>query len=494
MSAKHVDVLIVGAGMSGIGVACHLRRTHPDRSYAILEAREVSGGTWDLFRYPGIRSDSDMHTFGFGFRPWESEDSIADGPAILKYLRETAVEYGVDQHIIYRRKLVAADWSSEQGIWTVEAVRQGNGETEQYTCNFLLMNTGYYQHDSGYQPEFAGRDRYRGEFVHPQFWPEELDYAGKKVVVIGSGATAVTLVPTMAGTAEHVTMLQRSPTYIVAQPKQDPLDRALRKVLPLSVSYPIVKWANILKQVAIYKSSKAMPRVIRKGLIRMVAKQLPKGYDVETDFGPRYNPWDQRLCLVPDGDLFRSIRNGQASVVTDQIDTFTENGIRLRSGKELEADIVVSATGLNMSALSGIRASVDGVPVDVSKVVVYRDTMASGVPNFAFTFGYINSSWTLKVDLTADFICRLMKHMDEHGYHSVVPQITDPSMKLRRMLDFKAGYMERSAQQFPLQGDRRQWQVRMSYLSDYRALRSAKFDVPELGFSARKKLQAKAEA
>lgn len=493
MSAKHVDVLIVGAGVSGIGVACHLRRTHPGRSYAILEARAVSGGTWDLFRYPGIRSDSDMHTFGFGFRPWSSADSIADGPAILEYLRETAVEYGVDKNIIYQRKVVAAQWSSETGTWTVDTVRQDDGEIEQYTCNFLLTNTGYYQHDSGYQPEFSGRDKFQGEFVHPQFWPEGLDYAGKKVVVIGSGATAVTLVPTMAATAEHVTMLQRSPTYIVAQPKQDPLDRMLRKVAPISVSYPIVKWVNVLKQVAIYKASKVMPGVIRRGLLRMVAAQLPKGYDVEKNFGPRYNPWDQRLCLVPDGDLFKSIRKGEASVVTDQIESFTEKGVRLYSGQELEADIVVSATGLNMSALSGIQFSVDGVPVDISKLVVYRDTMASGVPNFAFTFGYINSSWTLKVDLTAQFICRLMSYMDEHGYQSVVPQVSDPSMKLRRMLDFKAGYMERSAEQFPLQGSKREWEVRMSYLSDFFSLRSAKFDTPDLRFSSIKKLPVKAE-
>lgn len=482
MSASHVDVLIIGAGVSGIGIACHLRRNHPQRSYAILEKREVSGGTWDLFRYPGIRSDSDMHTFGYGFRPWASEDAIADGTAILDYVRATAAEYGVDEHIIYERKMVAAQWSSEQGIWTIDAVRQDTGETEQYTCNFVMLNVGYYDHDAGYQPDFAGLDSFKGEFVHPQHWPVGLDYAGKKIVIIGSGATAVTLVPTLAETAQHVTMLQRSPTYIVAQPKRDPIDLALRKVLPLSVAYPIVKWKNILKQVAIYKGSKAAPKVIRKGLIRKVAKQLPKGYDVEADFGPRYNPWDQRLCLVPDGDLFAAIRNGSASVVTDRIERFTETGIKLRSGQELEADLVISATGLNMSAMGGVRVSIDGVPVDVSKLVVYRDSMASGVPNFAFTFGYINSSWTLKVDLGGQFICRLLSYMDEHGYTSVRPEIADPSMQLSRMFNFKAGYLERSAEQFPMQGSQRQWQVTMSYLSDRRALRKATFDTPELKF------------
>lgn len=485
MATDHVDVLIVGAGISGIGAACHLRRTLPDRSYAILEAREVSGGTWDLFRYPGIRSDSDMHTFGFGFKPWKSEDSIADGPAILSYLRETAEEYGVDKHIRYRHRVTAASWSSETASWTVDFERLDTGTTEQISCNFLMMNTGYYNHEAGYQPEFPGIQDYQGSFIHPQHWPEDLDYAGKRVVVIGSGATAVTLVPTMAATAGHVTMLQRSPSYIAAQPKQDPVDRALRKVLPLSVTYPLVKWKNVLKQVAIFKASKSMPKVVRSGLIRRVEKQLPAGFDVEKHLGPKYNPWDQRLCLVPDGDLFTAIRDGSASVETDTIATFTPTGIRLASGKELEADIVVSATGLNMSALSNIKATVDGEPIDVSKVVVYRDTLASGVPNFAFTFGYINSSWTLKVDITAQFTLRLLKYMDAHGYDMVKPEVTDPTMVLKPMLDFGAGYMQRSAQNFPRQGSTRPWEVRMSYLSDRAALRKAKFDTPELVFSKR---------
>lgn len=483
MAVDHVDVLIVGAGISGIGAACHLTDSDPTKSYAIVEARGASGGTWDLFRYPGVRSDSDMHTLGFRFRPWRAADSIADGPAILDYLRDTARAYDVDRHIRYHHKVVNAEWSSDTATWNVEIARTDIGETTRISCNFLFMCSGYYNYDKGYQPEFPGVENYRGTFLHPQHWPEDLDYAGKKVVIIGSGATAVTLVPAMAESAEHVTMLQRSPTYIIAQPKQDPLDIALNKVLPRSVTYPIVRWKNVLTQAALYTVSQRAPKIVKSLLRKGVVAQLPDGFDVDTHFTPDYNPWDQRLCLVPDGDLFAALSNGSASVVTEHIETFTPNGIRLRNGEELEADIVVSATGLNLQAFGGTNLTVDGEDVKLPETVAYRGTMISGVPNFAYVFGYVNASWTLKADLIAEYVCKLLKHMDENGYSSCTPVQPDASIERRPLLDFDAGYIQRAVGEFPRQGAENPWQVRMSYLSDLISLRTVDFDDTNLEYS-----------
>ncbi|MFC4947915.1 flavin-containing monooxygenase [Pseudonocardia sp. GCM10023141] len=463
MTADHVDVLIVGAGLSGIGAAYHLRTSCPDRSVAILEARATMGGTWDLFRYPGVRSDSDMHTLGYRFTPWVSEDSIADGPAILDYVKETAAKFDVEKEIRFHHKVVGAEWSSETQRWTVDVERTDTGERAQLTCGFLYHCSGYYNYDAGYTPEFPGREEFAGQVVHPQFWPEDLDYAGKKVVVIGSGATAVTLVPAMAGDAAHVTMLQRSPTYVVSMPRKDPIDRALRSVLPTSVSYPIVRWKNVLTQSLSYQLSRRRPEmmkaVLRKGLERM----LPAGYDIDTHFTPRYNPWDERLCLVPDGDLFAALRAGTASVVTDRIAAFTEKGIRLESGAELEADIIVTATGLNLQMFGGCPVSVDGKPVVLAEHLTYKGIMLDGVPNFAYTFGYTNASWTLRADLVAEYVCRLLNVMRARHYAVAVPRNADLAMATKPLLDFQPGYIRRALAALPKQGSHAPWKSRMNY-------------------------------
>lgn len=463
MTAEHVDVLIVGAGISGIGAAYHLRTTCPDRSIAIVEARGAMGGTWDLFRYPGVRSDSDMHTLGFRFTPWLSDDSIADGPAILSYLHDTAAKYGIDKDIRYHHKVVGAEWSSEEQRWTVAIERTDTGERHELTCGFLYHCSGYYSYDSGYTPDFPGMESFAGQIVHPQFWPDDLDYAGKRVVVIGSGATAVTLVPAMAPDAGHVTMLQRSPTYVVSMPRQDPLDKALRGVLPVAVSYPIVRWKNVLLQAMSYQFSRrrpdAMKAVLRKGLERM----LPADYDIDTHFTPRYNPWDERLCLVPDGDLFKAIGKGDASVVTDHIASFTEKGILLESGAELEADIIVTATGLNLQMLGGAPVTVDGKPMKLADHMTYKGIMLEGVPNFAYTFGYTNSSWTLRADLVAEYVCRLLNVMRDRGAGVAVPRNTDLSMPMRPLLEFQPGYIRRALANLPKAGARAPWRSRMNY-------------------------------
>ncbi|WP_281688971.1 flavin-containing monooxygenase [Pseudonocardia thermophila] len=459
---EHVDVLIVGAGISGIGAAYHLSSRCPERSYLIVEARAAIGGTWDLFRYPGVRSDSDMHTLGYGFAPWLSDVSIADGPAILDYLTETARRYGIDQRIRFHRRVVATDWSSADQRWTVELADPVTGDRSTITCGFLWHCSGYYDAERGYAPEFPGAERVTGRIVHPQHWPEDLDYTGKRVVVIGSGATAITLVPAMTDEAAHVTMLQRSPTYIVSLPKRDPLDTKLRKVLPVRLTYPIVRWKNVLLQMANYQLMQAFPRQARALIRRMTERELP-GFDLDTHFTPRYDPWDERLCVVPDGDLFRALRAGTASVVTGQIESFTERGIRLTSGEELEADVVVTATGLNLRMLGGVVPSVDGTPILPRDVMTYRGLMLEGVPNFAYTFGYVNSSWTLRADLVADFVTRLLAHMRDHGYAVAVPVNTDPTVVRRPLLDFTPGYIRRSLDQLPKQGSRSPWTVRMNY-------------------------------
>ncbi|HSP29083.1 MAG TPA: NAD(P)/FAD-dependent oxidoreductase, partial [Ilumatobacteraceae bacterium] len=425
MNAQHVDVLVIGAGISGIGAAYHLQVESPNRTYLILEGRNDIGGTWDLFRYPGVRSDSDMHTLGFEFKPWNAEKAIADGPSIMAYLRETIAEYGIDRHIRFGHLVRRAEWSSESATWTVEAdlVDAAGGGTATYTCNFLSMCSGYYSYKGGYTPDFAGRERFAGEIVHPQAWPEDLDVAGKRIVVIGSGATAMTLVPALAGAAAHVTMLQRSPTYVAAGPDVDVIANGLRKVLPDGLAYRITRAKNTGLQQLMYKRMRKNPDKAKEFLLKRAGKALGPDYDVATHFTPTYAPWDQRLCLVPNGDLFEAIKKGSASVVTDHIDTFTETGILLESGEHLEADIIVTATGLNMVTLGEVDFVVDGEPVDFSETIAYKGFAYSDVPNLASTFGYVNASWTLRADLIARYVCRLLNHMDETGTQICTPRM-----------------------------------------------------------------------
>jgi cation diffusion facilitator CzcD-associated flavoprotein CzcO len=479
----HLDVLIIGAGISGIGAACQLTKRAPGRSFAILEGRDSIGGTWDLFRYPGIRSDSDLQTFGFGFKPWTNRRSIAHAHSILDYLREAVSEHGLEQHIRFGHRVISAEFCSSTGLWTVTARRTETGETVQLHARFLFSGTGYYDYEAGYTPQFAGVEEFGGQLVHPQLWPEDLDYSGKRVVVIGSGATAVTLIPAMAGQAAHVTMLQRSPSYVLSQPAEDLIANTLNRVLGPRQAYPINRWKNILRQRAIFTLCQRYPRLMRRVLLAGVRRRLPDGYDVDTHFNPHYDPWDQRLCLVPDGDLFAAISSGRASVVTDHIDRFTPTGIRLRSGDELEADIVVTATGLNLLPFGGIELSVDGRPVDLPEATIYKSMMLSGVPNFAFAFGYTNSSWTLKVDLVCEHFCRLLDHMDAHGYVRVVPVLDDPSMERLPLLDLGSGYVRRAVGRFPQAGTKGPWTAAMAYEKDAARLRKGPVEDPELFFT-----------
>jgi monooxygenase len=483
MSTEHVDVLIVGGGISGVCAGYHVQAKCPGRTFAILEARDSIGGTWDLFRYPGIRSDSDMYTLGFRFRPWPDAKAIADGPSILSYVRETASMYGIDDRIRFHHRVVGAEWSTEDARWTVEVERGDTGETIHMTCEFLFLCGGYYRYDQGYTPAFEGTERFTGRIVHPQQWTEEIDYSGKRVVVIGSGATAVTLVPAMAKTAAHVTMLQRSPSYVVSLPGEDPFARTLRRFLPPRVVYPIVRWKNVLMTMLVFQLSRrrpaAMKRLIRKGLER----RLPPGYDIDTHFKPTYNPWDQRMCLVPDGDLFDAICDGRASVVTDRIETFTEKGVKLASGRELEADLVVTATGLNMLPLGGVAMTVDGREVELPRTLTYKGMMLSGVPNMAFAVGYTNASWTLKCELTSEYVCRLLNHMDEHGFRICTPNNRDPSVAEEPLIDFSSGYVMRAIDRFPKQGSKAPWRLHQNYARDLILLRHGPVDDEAMEFS-----------
>ncbi len=483
-TTEHFDVLIVGGGLSGVGAAVHLVTRCPGKTYAILESRESMGGTWDLFRYPGIRSDSDMHTLGYAFKPWRHAKAIADGPAILAYVKETAAEYGVADHVRYRHRATRAVWSSEHATWTVDTVR-GDGETVRFTCGFLLMCAGYYSYREGHTPEFAGRDDFRGLVVHPQQWPENLDYRGKRVVVIGSGATAMTLVPALAKDASHVVMLQRSPTYVVSRPAHDVIANALRAVLPDRWAYALTRWKNVALQQLFYGSTRTRPERVKKKLLQMVQKELGPDYDVATHFTPRYAPWDQRLCLVPDSDLFAALRSGKASVVTDQIDRFTETGIRLASGTTLDADIIVTATGLNLVVLGEMEFVVDGAPVDFAQTWTYKGMMYSDVPNLVCTFGYINASWTLRADLTAEWVCRVLQHMDATGTRRATPRLreSDRDMPARPWIDqFTSGYMQRMMHRFPKQGDREPWLNPQNYRRDRKMMREAPIDDGVLAF------------
>jgi cation diffusion facilitator CzcD-associated flavoprotein CzcO len=470
----HADVLIVGAGLSGIGAAHHIQSAFPDRTYTILEARDAIGGTWDLFRYPGVRSDSDMHTLGYRFRPWTQTRAIADGASILRYIRDTAAEAGIDRHIRFGHRVVRAAWSTEDARWTVDAVH--DGQPVRLTTKFLYVCSGYYRYDAGHTPHVPGADRFGGTIVHPQHWPADLDYDGKKVVVIGSGATAVTLVPAMTDRAAHVTMLQRSPTYVASRPAEDPIANRLRRLLGVRRAYPITRWKNVVLGALFYQLSRRRPEVMKSMIRKAAIQQLPLGYDIDTHFTPRYQPWDQRLCFAPDGDLFAAIRHGRASVVTDHIREFTETGLRLESGAELEADIVITATGLRMLALGGIQLTVDGRDITLPETMAYKSMMLSGVPNFAFTIGYTNASWTLKADLVSGYVVRLLRYLDAHGYDQCVPTNNDPSLTQRPLLDFQAGYVLRSIDEFPKAGSRPPWRLGMSYAHDVLALRYGRID------------------
>ncbi len=471
---EYFDVVIVGAGLSGIGTAYHLQTKCPNKRYVILEGRESMGGTWDLFRYPGIRSDSDMYTLGYNFRPWRQAQSIADGPSILKYVQETAAENSIDKHIRYNHHVKQASWSSELAAWTIEVERKDNCSTAYLRCNFLLVCSGYYSYEKGYTPKFEACERFQGEIVHPQEWPEALDYQGKNVVVIGSGATAMTLVPEMAKKADHLVMLQRSPTYVVSRSTTDKLANLLRKLLPEKIAYALTRWQQIKLQQFFYRRARTQPQRVKDILIEMVRRELGSDYDVETHFTPRYNPWEQRLCLVPNSDLFRVLKSGKASVVTAQIDSFTEQGILLKSGQELKADIIVTATGLNIPLLGGINFTVDNQPIEFSKTYTYKGVMYSGVPNLVSMFGYVNASWTLRSDLTAEYVCRLINYMDKKGLRQCQPCLRDEDQKMptRSFIDnFSPGYLERVMHLLPKQGDRQPWLNLQNYQQDKKMLR-----------------------
>jgi monooxygenase len=480
---EHFDVVIVGAGLSGVGAACQLRQRHPRKSFTILEGRSAMGGTWDLFRYPGIRSDSDMYTLGYRFRPWRDPKAIAGGSAILNYIRETAAEFGVDSEIRYGHRVRRASWLSADALWTVEAVAGPERTVVQFTCNFLYTCMGYYDYEGGYTPEWNGVELFGGQIVHPQKWPGALDYEGKRVVVIGSGATAVTLVPELAERAAHVTMLQRSPTYVVSRPAQDKVANWLRRHLPARTAYSLTRWKNVLLGMFFYKLARSRPDFFKRMVAKKVRLHLGEQYDLK-HFTPQYEPWDQRLCLVPDSDLFNAIRDGRASVVTDHIDTFTETGLQLRSGEHLAADIVVTATGLVLKLMSGLQLVVDGAPVDLSKTRAYKGMMYSDVPNLASAFGYANASWTLKCDLTAEYVCRLLKHMDRHGYAKCTARVKDPELTCEPVLDFTSGYVQRALDTLPRQGSKTPWRLHQNYMKDLSMLRFGRVDDGTMEFKA----------
>jgi monooxygenase len=469
--AEHIDVLVVGAGLSGIGAACLVQQLSPGRTFAILEARAAIGGTWDLFRYPGIRSDSDMFTLGYSFRPWTQSRAIADGPAIRDYIRDTARERGVDRAIRYHHRVVNADWNGDTARWTVTAQRGDTGETIRLTCSWLSVCSGYYRYDAGHRPAFPGEEQFRGTVVHPQHWPDDLDWTGKRVVVIGSGATAVTLVPALAERAAHVTMLQRTPSYILSLPRTDMLAEVLQRGLPARLAHPLVRWKNVLVSTAAYQFARRRPKAMKSFLRRGVLRALPTGFDVDTHFAPPYNPWDQRLCLVPDDDLFAALRSGRAEMVTDRVATFTGTGIELASGRTLDADVIVTATGLTLLPIGGMTLSVDGQRVDLGATVSYKGMMLSGVPNFNIVIGYTNASWTLKADLVSRYVTRLLNHMAAHGYDRAIPLPPTDSPADQPFLDFQSGYVQRSLHTLPKQGRRAPWRLYQNYLKDVVVMR-----------------------
>ena len=481
--SEHFDVLIIGAGLSGIGGAYRLQQRCPSRTFAILEARDCIGGTWDLFRYPGVRSDSDMFTLGYAFRPWTGSKSIADGPSILQYVRVTAREHGIDRKVRFNHRVTRAAWSSERALWFVEAHRGVGAPPAHFTCEFLLMCSGYYSYAAGYTPDFPGLARFKGRVVHPQDWTDDIDYANKRVLVIGSGSTAVTLVPELAKSAAHVTMLQRSPTYIVAWPDEDAIANALRRYLPSTAACTLTRWKNVLAGMYFYWLCRNRPERAKAMILDGARAALGPDYDVSTHFTPRYNPWDQRLCLIPNGDLFRSIRQGATTVVTDEIETFVETGVRLRSGRELEADLIVTATGLNLQLMGGAEIHIDGQPLTAGRALSYKGAMCSDVPNLAAVFGYTNASWTLKADLICSFVCRLLNYMEKHGYRQCTPRNKDPNIELLPPVNFTSGYFQRAMDKLPKQGSRKPWRIYQNYALDIMTFRFAALDDGVLEFS-----------
>lgn len=480
---NHVDVLIVGAGLSGISAAYHLQQRCPHLTFLLWEARSTLGGTWDLFRYPGIRSDSDMYTLGYSFKPWKDPKAIADGPSILSYIKETAEENKISSKIRYNAKATSAAWDSATAQWQISGIDTSSEESISVNCSFVYMCSGYYNYDHGYTPEFPGSSNFSGTIIHPQKWPEALDYKDKNVVVIGSGATAVTLVPEMARAAAHVTMLQRSPTYIVSRPAEDAIANFLRKYLPLKLAYGIARWKNILFGMIFFNLARKKPAKVKEKIIQMVRDELGNDFDVDKHFTPRYNPWDQRVCLVPDSDLFNAINKSKASVVTDEIKTFTETGIELKSGEFLEADIIVTATGLELKFMAGLKITVDGVEKTMSEQMSYRGMMYNDIPNLAVAFGYTNASWTLKCDLTCEYVCRLLNHLRSSSTRQVTPRLTDDSVKPENALDFTSGYVLRGIDQFPHQGDRAPWKLHQNYALDILNLRYSRLEDGVLEFS-----------
>ena len=478
--SEHFDVLIVGAGLSGIGAAWHLRKQCPGKTFAVLEGRDTIGGTWDLFRYPGIRSDSDMYTLGYNFKPWTEKQVIADGDRIRNYIQEVARDGAIQQHTRFGHKVTHAAWDSETATWTVD-VQKKNGETAQYTCGWLMMCSGYYNYEEGFTPEFKGREDFQGQVIHPQFWPEKLDYSGKRVVVIGLGATAITLIPSMTDKAKLVTMLQRTPSYVISVPQFDPMVRFLLKFLPEMTVYNISRARNNFITQSIFKLSRKYPNFVRKLLLKQVKAQVGPDFDMK-HFTPPYNPWDQRLCAVPNGDLFKALRKGKADVVTDQIDRFVANGIALKSGKVLEADIIVTATGLNLRLFGGMGISVDGKPVQMNEHISYKGLMFSDIPNFSNTLGYTNASWTLKADLIAEYVCRLLKHMDQTGTRIAVPQRKDPNVKPTPLLDMSSGYVARAEAYLPKGADRAPWKLYQNYAMDRQQLHNGQLDDGVMAF------------
>jgi monooxygenase len=480
----HFDVLIIGAGLSGIGAACHLIRKRPKTTFAILEARDAIGGTWDLFRYPGIRSDSDMSTFGYAFRPWEDSKAIADGPSILRYLAETAKAYDVDRNIRFGHKVARASWRSADARWALEVDGPGGAKLK-FSCNFLFLCTGYYEYAEGHSPGWPGMERFAGRVVHPQKWPEDLQYDDKRVLVIGSGATAVTIVPAMAAKAAHVVMLQRSPTYVVARPAEEAMAKRLKTWLPAPAAHAAVRWKNILLQMYLYRISRRKPAAVRKQIIKLAQAEIGPEHNAAEYFNPRYEPWDQRMCLIPDGDLFGAMRAGKASIVNGEIDTFTETGLRLTTGQEIDADVIVTATGLKVRLMGAVAIEVDGAPVDIAATTAYKGVMFSDVPNLVSVFGYTNASWTLKSDLIAEYVCRLLGHMDRRGYAICTPRLRDAANADEPTLPLTSGYIERAKHLLPKQGKTKPWRMNQNYALDVMALRFAAIEDGALEFRRR---------
>ncbi|MEL7433569.1 MAG: NAD(P)/FAD-dependent oxidoreductase [Chloroflexota bacterium] len=481
MTREHLDVIVVGAGLSGIAAGYYLKTQSPTRTFTILEGREAIGGTWDLFRYPGVRSDSDMYTLGYTFNPWHSDKAIADGESILNYIRDTADKFHLTKKIRFNHRVVGASWSTDEGRWTVDV--QHGDDTFQMTCNFLMMCTGYYRYSEGYTPEFEGIENFQGQVIHPQKWDESLDYEGKKVVVIGSGATAVTLVPAMAEKAQHVTMLQRSPTYIVSMPAEDPVNQALKKALPKKLAYRITRWKAILFSMFNFYLARWSPDTVKNSIIDMAREELPDNFDVDKHLTPTYNPWDQRLCLVPDSDLFNAISEKRADIVTDHIAHFTENGVQLQSGAHLDADIVVTATGLIVKIMDGVQVTVDGEKIRIGDTMSYKGALYSNIPNLASAFGYTNASWTLKAELICEYVCRILNHMTDHDLDKVVAELDVENTQGDAILDFTSGYVQRALDELPVQGTERPWKVYQNYLLDVRAFRHADINDGTLTFS-----------